>query len=465
MKYIVFIFMLLAGIPAMVWMGITYRRGREALISLLIASTCFGSLSKVNFLSVETYRGPDRGFEVTLTDLIAVAINIVLLLKFSGKLKWLPKSSGLLALLFLVGVVSLWNADVPLYAGFTLFKLLRMYNLFWCIVNVLEVGVRLETVWRGYIVVGILMTWLAIKQRYLNGMYRIVGPFDAPNSVPLYINVHLPLLLSWALADKRLTLRQAILTVSCVFGMLFSVIATASRAGIFLSVFSLVLVCFITTVRTPSRRSVVASMVILVLLVAGGLKSAGSIANRLRNAPASSEEARIEFNRAAHAMLHDHPLGVGLNNFSWELTYHAEYRRFLEVTANEREAGVCHHIYNLTAAELGWPGLALYVAVMLTFLWTAIRASLLGKDLTSQLLLGLLLGALSLHLQGFLEWAFRVTPVMQNFTICSGLIVGLGARELSKRRVSGKRQNGGRGDRDTLRDTVPKRYTRELELS
>jgi hypothetical protein len=176
------------------------------------------------------------------------------------------------------------------------------------------------------------------------------------------------------------------------------------------------------------------SITFLLLFIAGGIKTAGSIASRVKAAPASSEQARVEFNEAAHAMLYDHPLGVGLNNFSWELTEHTEYRRFLVVMANEREAGVCHHIYNLTAAELGWPGLILYLAIMLSFVWMAFRASLLSKSLESQLLFGLMLGALALHLQGFLEWGFRITPIMQNFTIATGLIVGLANREWAKHR-------------------------------
>ncbi len=426
--------MVLLGLPAMVWIGMTYRRGLDFLIAILIASTCFGPFGKMNFVSIETYRGPDRGFEITLTDIIALAINIVLLLKFRGRLRWVPQRTGLLALLFLLCVVGIANAGVPLYSAFSLFKLLRMYSLFWCLANIIEVGTRMEVVWRGYITMGLIMTLLAIKQKYLNGMYRITGPFDAPNSIPLYVNVSLPLLLTWAVADRRLSLRKAMLTIFCVLGMLFCVIATASRAGMFLAALSLVLVMVVTTRRTPNRRSVTVSVVFLSLLIAGGIKTAGSIANRVKDAPASSEQARVEFNEAAHAMLHDHPLGIGLNSFSWELTYHTEYRRFLVVMANEREAGVCHQIYNLTAAELGWPGLFLYVAIMLSFVWMAFRASLLSKDLESQLLFGLMLGALALHLQGFFEWGFRITPIMQNFTIGTGLIVGLANREWAKHR-------------------------------
>jgi hypothetical protein len=178
-----------------------------------------------------------------------------------------------------------------------------------------------------------------------------------------------------------------------------------------------------------------ASAIFSLILIAGGIKTAGSIAKRVKDAPAASEQARVEFNEAAHAMLRDHPMGIGLNNFSWELTYHTEYRRYLVVMANEKEAGVCHHIYNLTAAELGWPGLFLYIVIMVSFVWMAFRASLLSKDLESQLLLGLMLGALALHLQGFLEWGFRITPVLQNFAISTGLVVGLANREWAKYRT------------------------------
>lgn len=436
MKYIAFFIMLLAGVPAMTSFALGSTKGRSLLTSILIASTSFGSYGKINFVSMESYRGPDRGFEMTLTDLICLALNLAIILKFGNKVRWIPPRIGLLALLFLIGVVSLFNAGVPLYGMFTLFKLVRMFCLYWCMVNVLETGIDVDTLWRGYILIGLIMTWLTLKQKYLNGMYRVTGPFDAPNSIPLYVNVSLAMLLTWAVSDRRFTMRQAALTLFCVLGMLFSVIATASRAGMFLGALTLLIALATATIRAPNARSVTVSVTFLALLIAGGIKTANSIANRVKEAPKSSEQARIEFNEAARAMLHDHPYGIGLNNFSWELTYHLEYRRYLVVMANEKEAGVCHHIYNLTAAELGWPGLVVYVTLILSFVWMAFRASRFNTSIECQLLFGMALGALALHLQGFLEWGLRITPVMQNFLMSCGIIAGLTRRVMKNRRLA-----------------------------
>ena len=124
----------------------------------------------------------------------------------------------------------------------------------------------------------------------------------------------------------------------------------------------------------------------------------------------------------------DHPFGVGLNNFSRVLSDDARYNRYLGVMKNEAEAGVCHHIYRLTAAELGYGGLAIFVVLLLRFAGIALRWSWSSRTLEAALLAGQLLGFVALHLSGFFEWAFRITPVAQAFTIHCALVVALAAR-------------------------------------
>jgi O-Antigen ligase len=428
MKYVVFGIALLFGVPVMTWLAMSSRRLREALVSLLLVSTCFGPFGKLNFVSLETYRGPDRGYEVTLTDLIALSLCLALLIGFRHKLKLLPPRTFLLAAFFLLCLVSTAMSPVPLYGSFTLFKLLRMFVLYWCLVNVLETGVRLEALWVGIISIAGIMTVLAIKQKYLNGMYRISGPFDHSNTIPLYVNVLLPVLLTWPVADRNMPKWKAIVSMLGVMGLLLSVVATYSRAGIALAGVSLVIVLIGVNARGANPRSITVSVLVLLLMIAGAIKAADSMMKRVKEAPKASEEAREEFNNAAHAMLQDHSGGVGLNNFSYVLTAQTDYHRFLHVMENETQAGVCHHIYNLTAAELGYPGLVMFIGILLSFWWTALRSSVRSRELEAKLLFGLMLGAMALHLQGFLEWGFRITPVMQIFAMSCAIVIGLSRR-------------------------------------
>jgi len=439
MKYVVFGIMLLFGVPAMTWLGMTNRRAREFLVALLLASTCFGTLGKMNFDSYELYRGPDRGFEVTLTDLIALSLTLVIIMRFRAKMKAIPPRTLILIVLYLICIFSVATCPMPLYGTFTLFKLVRMFVIYWCVVNALEIGVSVNALWMGIISIATIMTVLAVKQKYLYGMYRITGPFDASNSVPLYVNVILPLLLTWAVADRKMPAWKAMASMFGVLGLLLSVVASYSRAGIALAGVSLIVVLIVVNKRSANPRSIGVSILVFLLMLAGAAKAADSLAKRVKDAPKSSEEARVEFNNAAHAMLHDHSMGIGLNNFSYVLTTRTEYHRYLVVTKGESSSGVCHHIYNLTAAELGYPGLILFLLVILSFCWTAFRSSLQNRGLEASLLIGLLLGALNLHLQGFLEWGFRITPVMQIITMNCGMIIGLSRRVDMQMRPQPKR--------------------------
>ena len=112
------------------------------------------------------------------------------------------------------------------------------------------------------------------------------------------------------------------------------------------------------------------------------------------------------------------------------LTNNTEYRTGITVMKNEPQAGVCHHIYKLTAAELGYAGLGLFLLILARFEWRMLRYAWSGGRLEGLLLAGWALGCLALHLGGLLEWAFRVTPVVQEFMVVAGLAAGVS--ELSR---------------------------------
>ena len=68
MKYLAFTFLSLMLVPATALLSSSSRVWKGRLLALLIFSVALGDVSNINFLSMETYRGPERGFEVSLTD-------------------------------------------------------------------------------------------------------------------------------------------------------------------------------------------------------------------------------------------------------------------------------------------------------------------------------------------------------------------------------------------------------------
>jgi O-antigen ligase len=161
-------------------------------------------------------------------------------------------------------------------------------------------------------------------------------------------------------------------------------------------------------------------------MLGGAARAAGSFIQRIQSAPKESAGAREEFDYAAALMARDHPVfGVGLNNFSYVLTTTPKYNEHIRIMADEKQAGVAHHIYRLVWAETGAAGLLVFVAIILRFWWLAGRAGWHARSLEEILLVGLCLGATTLHLSGFLEWVFRITPVSYMFFVTSAVTVGL----------------------------------------
>ena len=424
MKHLVFGMAFVFGVPVMAMVAMNSAKLRGLLLALLVFSVALGDSANINFVSMENYRGPDRGFEVNLTDLISLGLILALLIRFPTQLKWAPVNTTWMVGLFGLAVISAMAAPLPILAAFTLFKLVKIYLLFWCVANCLRVT-DARYVWMGLVATGVYVTYLAFQQKFLAGIYRIHGPFDHSNTVPVFLNQIVPVTLIWGLLDKRLEGWQALLSTGAGLGMAAAVVFTFSRAGLVLvgagvagSIGLCVLKSRATRVTTTSAFVAIAGVVGLALM-------ADSIIDRFLNAPEASGEARDEFNIAAQIMADDNAFGVGLNSFSRVLSDTPRYGAHIVIMEDEEESGVAHHIYWLTAAEMGYVGVTGFVLVIGRFTLLALWGSWKGrKQLEGALLFGLFVGASALHAQGLLEWAFRISPVTYMYAICSGLIVG-----------------------------------------
>lgn len=443
MKYIVFWAFFGLGVPSLAVMGIMSAKVRGLLLTGLVFVTMLDSRVSINLMSMEMYRGPDRGFEITLADLLAIALTIALLIRSGSKIKFWPFNTTWMMMFFILAVSSAAAAPVPIYGAFSIWKMIRMYMLFWCVANAIHSGVDINYLWYGLLAVGLAMFLLTFKQKYMDGYYRVPGPFDHSNTIPPYANLMMPALLMYGLVEKNGPQWRALLFLVAGLGLVFAVLATQSRAGLVLSGGSVLAVLFMALVRARSGRVTLISLVVLLGMVAGGIKAADTIIYRFLHAPEASGQARDEFNHAAKLMADGNTFGVGLNNFSWVLTYTPAYNSHIETMASEKEAaGVAHHIYWLTAAELGYPGLILFSIIMIRFTWLALRWGFRGRSKESLLLFGLFMGWMCLNTQGFLEWAFRITPVTNMFAIIAGTTVGTAAIEKANRKAAKTDRSG-----------------------
>jgi hypothetical protein len=430
------------GVPVAAMAALWFTRVRGYLVSLMIFFTVLGAHGSLNLVSRELYRGPDRGFEFTAADLVCWALILAMVARFPRGIEWFPRNSWLLLLFFLNACLLATVAAEPLFTAFSLWKCLRIFCLYWCTVNCLRLGTHRRYVWLGYAGAAAVITAMACEQKFLLGIYRVNGPFDHSNTIPLYANLILPVLLIWGLCDRELPLWKSVVSIALSLGLLFAVICTFSRAGIAFAGACFLGAVLCANLRSASVRVRTSTVVLGLLLMAGLVRVAGPILSRIQTAPKASETARDEFNYAAQLMLRDHPFGVGLNNFSYVLTTHTEYREHFEAMKNEDQAGVCHHIYWLTAAETGYFGLALYLAVIAGFCWSALRGSRRNRSIHGTLLFGVFLGFGALQVSGFYEWAFRLTPVMQLFAIQAAVAAAWAVQRAQPRKAPAPAREG-----------------------
>lgn len=427
MKALALLAALAIVVPAVAALSLRPGRYRGIFLAILLAAPALGVRASLNFWSMETYRGPDRGFEITLADLMALGLAIgVALGRRERPIRWLPYNSLACLGFFLAALASAAVAPSKLFAAFTLWKMVRLYIVYWAVANTVRAGVPPWGAWAGLAAAGAIVTFSAVQQKYLWGFYRVKATFDHSNTIPLYLNQAMPALLAWGLGDATMSPTRALLSVGIALGMVFSVVATMSRAGILLAGLTLLVTVVLALRRERRRLTEVTAVLVLLAMVGGGIKAAGSIMDRVKNAPEESHQAREEFNLAADMMARDHPvIGVGINNFPEVLTNQDKYNSHIQVMANEEQAGVCHHIYRLTLAETGYVGLALFLLVILRFLWRAGRLAFRGHGLHALLGAGFLFGHAAMHASGFLEWAFRITPVATMYAATCGLLVAM----------------------------------------
>ncbi|MEX2670240.1 O-antigen ligase family protein [Candidatus Uabimicrobium amorphum] len=392
-------------------------------------------------LFFEQYRGVDRGFGVTICDFFFFGYMLWLLLNVQKIRKWLPTNTLPMFALVICALLSLTNSINPYYGLFTIHKMLRGIVLYWVTVNILKSKEDFDIAINALAFSVIFQGVVVIYAKYIvkTVVVRSVGTFPHPNSMAMYINLILPTLLCMVLISK--SKKQTLYySLALVLGMV-SIVFTKSRGGLIIMLGGLLMAAGISTMLKMSFQKIRVLFLGFIVVCVLGSFAAPKMIQRFQKAPKESAETRHYFNNAARAMANDYFWGIGINSYSYSLA-NTEYYWFVypDVEEDDREIfrdpdnpravsrlGNCHHIYLLWASECGWVSMYL-------FLWIIAIFMLLNSFLIfftrktpyyNALLIGLLCGFTTLHLQGLLEWVYRQTQVFYLFHFLSGVLVSI----------------------------------------
>ena len=407
-KYIIFFFVIFLGVPIGFICAKKYPKIEKLLWFLLLFFTA--RTEDINFISMETYRGTSKGFEIGLVDVTAM---ILFFLIYSRREKYplhLPMGSYLYFTYFALSCISLINSDIYIYSFFELWKMIRMYFYFFVIYNLINSFKDIEQFLRYMLIIVFFITMIVLKQKYLEGMFQTMGPFPHQNSLVMYLIVYGSLFLSYLLNVKKAN----IFLWTIAFGACaVDILSTLSRGGMALFSLSIFIIFFLSYAHKFSLRKLGVAGLFMILGTGVLYKASDTIMERIRTAPEESVSVRLVLAEAAQNMANDKLFGVGLNNFALKINPPYWYGNHIERENEDDKGGLVETIYLMIAAETGWLNLGVFVFMLLFFYYKNIRNYFLlkhGKWRKYRYICIALIGALlSIYLQSSLEWVLKQT--------------------------------------------------------
>jgi hypothetical protein len=415
---------LVLGVPLIAGVTAFSKKLKYLAFIAMVVTFLFNAQFSINLLSMEQYRGPVRGFEITLADIISLGLIIGMLLRTGSKIVWKPRFTLTLLGFFIFAVINVYRSEYQIYGWFAIWQLFRMGLMYWCVTNFFATEdysiTSIRVLMTAYTITALILSLIAIKQKYLDGIYRIFAFFDHSNTVPSFALFSLCVLMVWLLSDIHLKKIPYLISLFSVLGMTVAILATGSRTGILTAAGSIIVALVISNHHVRTTRIKFTTVFLSICICLGGLMVLDTVIDRFLNAPEASEEARNEFEIAAIMMADDNEFGIGLNQYSQVLTVTQKYREHITVMRYEEQAGVAHHIYLLTAAEMGYWGMYYLIYVIIVFIFSMIWNGLAWKSLEQRLLLALVVGFAAVFAIGMYEWVLRQSTVLYQLVVAAG---------------------------------------------
>lgn len=420
---------------------------RDLAFFVLVAGGGFAERLNIEFASHYWYRGTTRGVEFSFVDILAVSLLVgcALFPRDPRARRFWPISLAPMILYFFYACFSVAISDPKVFGFFELTKIIRGAIVFlaaaWYVQSEREMRLLVLAL---SCAVG-LEALFAFKQRFVSGIFRVTGTLDHANSFSIYLCSAVPVLAAAFMAPLERWLRAIVL--GALAAATVSSLLTVSRAGIPVFFFILAGTAMFTGFFRLNARCVLATAGLGVGLIVLFASQWQNLAARFEIERSLEEEyfderseGRGHYFLLAKAILDDQFLGVGLNNWSYWICkkYGAErgwsYQNYddldyippKEALSDYLYAPPAHNLAALTAGELGWPGLLIFLWVWMR--WFRAGAHFLRRrsaDLAGRLGVGCFFSVTGVFLQCVTEWVYRQTPIMFTFHVVLGVLASL----------------------------------------
>lgn len=448
-KDIIGLAFLLFAVPASIIVCCASWRARDAAFFLMLALAPLAHKLDLNFFSHYWYRGTTRGLEYSLLDVLAAGVLVSsVLFPRPGEKRWFwPASMGVLLLFFAYACGNVAVSDPKIYGLFELSKMLR--GLVFLLAAAMFVRGERELSLL-VLALGCAVCFegaLAVKERLLDGVYRVSGTLNDPNSFSMYLCAVSPMLVAAATTTLPKLVRWFSMLAIAVATV--SLVLTLSRAGLVIFPFVMLGAAVFCGSWRLSPKKIAAGALAALAIGALIAKQAYLFEARWAHDSLAREyddpnkfESRGYYLRLARLIVDDRPfLGVGLNNWSYWVSkkYGAQlgtpYEDYDDLTyAPSKQAlpafhyaAPAHCLAALTVGELGLPGLLIFFGLVWPR-WFQMGASFLrprAAAATRRLGVGLFFCTCGIFLQSVTEWVYRQEQIFITFHVLMGVLAAL----------------------------------------
>jgi len=257
------------------------------------------------------------------------------------------------------------------------------------------------------------MAWqvvVVLKQKYVDHIYQVFGTFEHQNSLSTFATMIGLTLLGAGLAPK------ARYSNWFFWSYLFCaaiVESSLSRGSLAMFAVGTVAVLLLSLIDRVTKRRIYALIGLSTVAAIGLAFTMDTIVGRFNDyGNDESKHTRDLLNEAARAMVSDHPLGVGWNNFGRMLNHPYHYGE--NIDAWQRQAGnpvdplyqkgIVESLYYLIIAENGYPSIVIFVSFFALFLWFNLRGAIqFRSDFLGGFSIGIFAGCGVIYIQSTLE--------------------------------------------------------------
>ena len=302
------------------------QRMQRIAFALMCFMTTGGIMGAADWgltLGAFEYRSHARGFHFYFILLPAIALIFASVFNRHREVRWVPPGMWVFYAFCVSATMSIFFAEYPTYVLMAALKTVELTLIGTAAYNFLRTDRDLTFLIHC---MACTMAWqliVALKLKYVDGIYQVYGTFEHQNSLATFTTMIGLVFLGAGLAPKR---EKSNWFLIAFFFCAFIVQSALSRGSLFTFAVGTVIVVALSLIDRITKRRVYVMLSLGAVAAVGLAFTLDTIIGRFNDSyNQESKNTRKMLNEASRAMVADHPLGVGWNNYGRMINHPYRY--------------------------------------------------------------------------------------------------------------------------------------------